>query len=498
MTDNINKKSTEKKKQSEMPVLVLDSFDTYTETSLAHLKWQLEIFFGDISTLDAAQVQEKIKELNAYENIGYLKPLEEEHVVILDEEKINTTEAEQVVLNGEFFWEHAAAGEATRLGLGTKYLLDLSKFTIEKIIELRKAEIEKDFKDAPEKKKELLKELNYHALLTQMGCKPSDLLPLNLGTRHMLQMVFDIKKLAKKHALDFHEVMKKQKTLIVLNEEAADEIINSWVTSRFFGFDCKNVFFMVQKSFHGIELKKGNLFYDKSHEKHKRLHNHGQMVMQKTQDKAIFTISQKGEKRYLNSKEFEKVLITAKDLLSYNVEDIDYLTGAVDWHSLALALDLGKKGYGMVMEVVAQNPHKPQVGGACFWDAKLERVVMIELNQLKGMTPGDIQHLNKNFNHYPNPVVSFRAVKAGKMHLHSDVKKSVDAEGNEKYYIYFCTPQGDINFHVKTAYVMRKNLKPISNWKSPATTPPAIKACYQQDKQPGFKEFAEDLLGRKL
>jgi hypothetical protein len=51
---------------------------------------------------------------------------------------------------------------------------------------------------------------------------------------------------------------------------------------------------------------------------------------------------------------------------------------------------------------------------------------------------------------------------------------------------------------VKTAYVMRKNLKPISNWKSPATTPPAVAACYKQDKQEGFREFVERVVGERF
>jgi hypothetical protein len=183
-------------------------------------------------------------------------------------------------------------------------------------------------------------------------------------------------------------------------------------------------------------------------------------------------------------------------MVSYNIEDIDYLTNSIDWHSLALCLELGKKGYGMAMEVVAQNPLRPQKGGAAFWDDKKKRVVMIEVNQLKDIKLEDIKYLNKNFNHYPNPVEAFRAVRTEGMHLHLDVKLATDDKGNPKYYIYFCTPQGDINFLVKTAYIMRKNLKPIANWKSPATTPPTVKACWLQDHQPGFKEFAEKTVGR--
>jgi len=63
---------------------------------------------------------------------------------------------------------------------------------------------------------------------------------------------------------------------------------------------------------------------------------------------------------------------------SYNIEDLDYLTGSLDFHSLGLVLELGEKGFRMVMEVVANNPLKPQKGGMLAWDPALERDVMIE------------------------------------------------------------------------------------------------------------------------
>lgn len=477
------------------PSLVLASFDTYMKSGLDQFKWHIKNFFDDHSELSAEHLKEKLEDINAYENLDDLTPIKEEHIVLLDEEKLDTSEAEQVVLNGEFFWEHAAAGEATRLGLGTKYLLKLSELPASKILKMITDEIDKDCKKDPEKAAKLKEGLSEEKLVEQMGGNPEDTLPLNLGTRHMLQMAYDLVKLAKKHGLDPEDVLKRQKLLMILNEGSADKIIAEFIDYNFFGFDQKNVHFMIQKSFHGIDLDAGEPFYDMSHDKHKRLHNHGQMVMQKTHDNVIFYIDSDKSERYLTSEEFEKVLAGTKDMVSYNIEDIEYLTNSIDWHSLALSLDLGKKGYGMTMEIVAQNPIKPQKGGACFWDDKKKRIVMIESNQLKGMKNEDIKHLNKNFNHYPNPSEAFKAVRAGKMHLHTDVKMMADKEGNPKYYIYFCTPQGDINFLVKTAYIMRKNLKPIANWKSPATTPPTVKACFDQDKQEGFKEFAENTLG---
>jgi hypothetical protein len=481
--------------KTDKPALVLTSFDTYMESGIEQFRWQLQNFFGD-NELEVEHVKEQLANLNAYENMAHLKPIKQEHIVILDEDKIDTKEAEAVVLNGEFFWEHAAAGEATRLGLGTKYTIDLSAFTTQKILDLIRSEIETDHKNDPETMKRKISEVGEENLVKQMGGAPQKLLPMNLGTRHMLQMAFDLTKLAKKNGKKPEEVLSKQRMLIILNETTADKIIDEFMRYNYFGFARKNVMFMIQKSFHGIDIKKGEPFYDMSHDKHKRLHNHGQMVMQKTHDNAIFYIDDDKSERYLRSEEFEKILASTKDMVSYNIEDIDYLTNAIDWHSLALCLELGKKGYGMTMEIVAQNPLKPQKGGAAFWDEKKKRIVMIESNQLRGIKLEDITHLNKNFNHYPNPALAFKAVRDGNMHLHTDVKMAADKSGNPKYYIYFCTPQGDINFLVKTAYIMRKNLKPISSWKSPATTPPMINGCFAQDAQPGFKEFAERYVGK--
>ena len=477
------------------PTLVLDSIETYKESTLKRLKWQVKDFFENHSAVEVSHFLEMVDNLNAYENINHLKPLSEEHVEMLDENRLDTKEAELTVLNGEVFWEHAAAGEATRLGLGTKYLLYLNELTVDKIVEMQQKEIEKDY-SGEEREKKLL-ELTRERVKELAGCESEDTLPLNLGTRHMLQLAFDIRKLAQKHSLDEEEVIGKQKNLVIMNEGTWEKIVEEWKKYKFFGFSRRNAYFMVQKSFHGIDVEKGEPFYDESHDGHKRLHNHGQMAMQKTHDDEIFRIGEDGNREYLKAAEFEKILSGMRDMLSYNIEDIKFLTNAIDYHSLALVLELGAQGYGMVMEIVGQNPLKPQKGGAAFYDEKLGRPVMIESNQLQGIKNEDITHLNKNFNHYPNPVKAFRALKSGEMHMHTTIKKVKDEGGEDRHYLYFCTPQGDINFHVKTAYVMRKVLKPIWNWKSPATTPPTVKACYMQDQQEGFKGFTEKMLGGK-
>jgi len=487
--------------------LHLDSFEEYRISVLRLMEEKLRNFYSKTEDITLSNIKRDEKEINAYPNFSFLKNLQPTDIQLLDDEKIDTTSAEKAVLEGKIFWEHTAAGEATRLGLGTKYLLNLSQFNLDDIIlQMRSealAELEKS-KLSSQKlvaaKKNLIKTINRTTVLDIAQNDPTKSQNLSLGNRHMLQMAFDIAKIAQKHGKNPTKILKKQTLLIVLNEQTAEEIIEEFKRFHFFGFSSKNTYFMIQRAFHGIYIKEGCLFYDHTTERNKRLHNHGQLVMQKAHNEVIFQVNPQktSQKKFLSNKKYEKLLARHLDLLSFNIEDLGYLTSAIDLPSLALALKLGKKNYAMVMEIVAQNPIKPQKGGACFFDSRLKKTVMIESNQLKNIKNEEIKHLNKNFNHYPNPVIAFRAVKEKGLPITFEVKSAFDQSGNKKDYLYPCPVQGDINFLVKTAFVMRKNLKPITSWKSPATTPLAIKAVFEQDNQPGFREFVKKVKTGKI
>ena len=168
------------------------------------------------------------------------------------------------------------------------------------------------------------------------------------------------------------------------------------------------------------------------------------------------------------------------DKISYNIEDLDYLTGSIDFAGLGLALELGQQGYNMVMEVVANNPQKPQKGGMLAWDPELARDVMVESFQLGDIANADIHYLNRNFNHYPQPCESWRRVGESGLPLPITVKDG---------FLYFQPVQGDINFLVRTAFFRRRELRPIRSLKSPASLPLALNRMYAQDCQPGFREF---------
>ena len=460
------------------------------QTALSAIEKDLSLFYDHESYIDYCLklAQDKLSsydtisgiknheaDINIYEKIDFLE--EPGNISILDKNCLTDSDyirAYKCILEGRLFSEHAAAGEATRLGLGAKYLINIAgELPVEKIAEIMIRE--RGSLVLPEE------------VLKKAGCYPEKLLPLALGTRHMLQFSFDIYKLAKTYGYDPKEVLLRQKMLVVLNEATVDKIIREFMINNFFGFQRENVLFMAQKKYHGINLVDGRFIYDKNAPK--RLHNHGQMVMQQTMDDQIFRVDKKGRRTYLTSWEFGETLKEMDDKISYNIDDLGYLIGSIDYDSLAFALKKGKNGCRMTMEVVSNDPENPQKGGMAAFDSLLGRDVMIEAFQLKGIKDHEIKYLNKNFNHYPEPYESWSILKERGLNMPVSVKNG---------YIYFQPVQGDINFLVSTEFFRRKALKPIKAWKSPATTPLAIKNMRMQDRQKGFKEYAEFFLGTRL
>ncbi len=453
-----------------MPVKVeTGSLEAYRESCLNILTERLA---GYDSVAAVAADEERI---NAYPRLDSLS--EPRDVVTLDAASLSPDELERAVecvLDGRFMAEHTAAGEATRLKLGTKYLINPFRvLTLERCLEMLSEE---------EGRQVTAEEF----LEISGGATPQDVMDLSLGLRHMLQMAFDLTLLARQAGRNPETVLENQWMLVILNETTAEEILGQFIADRFMGFAPERVLFMIQASFEGVNLENGRFFFDPNAPR--RLHNHGQMAMQTTAEGQVFRLEPDGRKIRLSRREMADVLARMDDKLSYNIEDLGYLTGAIDLEALALALKLSDQGFRMVMEIVANNPLKPQKGGLAAWDEELGRNVMIESFQLMGLPNEEIKYLNKNFNHYPRPLAAFEALAEG-------LPMPIAVKGD---YIYFQPVQGDLNFALPTAFVRRKELKPISNWKSAATTPAAIKAMAEQDRQPGFKDFCQDVLKRSL
>jgi hypothetical protein len=419
---------------------------------------------GHFSCMVEIAAQER--QLNRYPRLELLEPPRQ--VLVLEDgaAAARLVRSKAAVLRGEVLFEHAAAGEGTRLMLGPKYFLNLAQENVERLAHLLSQESGQIV--APK------------TVAEGLECPPQELLPLSLGSRHMLQLAFDLVKLARELGESPREALARQHLLIIISAEMLAHLEKEFYQWHFFGFNPRQVYFMVQESFHGLNLRDGKFFYDQHSPR--RLHNHGQMAMQQTMEQQIFSLEglHPRAKTCCSRAAVGDWLQGFSDKISYNIEDLDYLTDSIDFAGLGLALELGQQGYNMVMEVVANNPQKPQKGGMLAWDSELARDVMVESFQLGDIANADIRYLNRNFNHYPQPGESWRRVGEEGLPLPIAVKDS---------FLYFQPVQGDINFLVQTAFFRRRELRAIRSLKSPASLPLAINRMYAQDCQPGFREF---------
>lgn len=430
---------------------------------------------GHFSSL--GEIAAAASQINRYPRLERLEAPRLVHVLEEDRQyAARLDRAKAAVARGEILLEHAAAGEGTRLMLGAKYFLDIAQeLTVEGIAHLLSQESGRM--------------IDQEAVAAQLPCPPQDLLPLSLGARHMLQQAFDLEHLARELGEPPREVRSRQHLLVIIAHDMVAHIERDFYQWHFYGFRPDRVHFMIQESFHGINLNAGNFYYDVHTPR--RLHNHGQMVMQQTMDGQLFTIHDEHpwEKRCSPRGAVSQWLQGFADKISYNIEDLDYLTESLDFPGLGLALELGDQGCHMVMEVVANNPLKPQKGGMLAWDPELARDVMIESFQLGEMSNQEITYLNRNFNHYPRPWESWRRVGEVGLPMPISVKDG---------FLYYQPVQGDINFLVPTAFFRRQEMRPIRNLKSPATLPLAVNRMYAQDCQPGFREFVQRCREGKL
>ncbi|MDR2946775.1 MAG: hypothetical protein LBV79_08525 [Candidatus Adiutrix sp.] len=424
----------------------------------------------DFAGLRPVQVAARSEEYNAYPGLERLEP--PRSLIILEDRlsEAHRERARRAVLDGLIFWEHTAAGEATRLKLGPKYLIDpADRSGVMLAPDYLAGGLVEPIQAGGYDHGETINRLK--GLINQIR-------PLTLGARHLWQWAFEVTRLAKEYGLDPQTVLARQRTLLIVSEAAKDQIFAHVVQANFLGLKPENFFFMVQPGFHG--LTPGASGWDFDPATPQRLHNHGQMAMQKTMDGQILRLDSKARPQPLSRDDYFSLLAEAADLVSYNIEDLGYLTRALDFDTIGLALDLGDEGFGMTMEIVANNPERPIKGGSCAYDPALGRDVVIESFRLRGLAPSRISHLNKNFNHYPNPAQIFRKLHEEALFMPVNVADEA---------VYFQPVQGDLNFLARTAFITRRVPTAIRAWKAPQDTLAALEAMTAQDRQPGFAEF---------
>lgn len=438
----------------------------------AYIDYCLELTASKFASYESvSDLENNIAGLNCYDHIHSLK--DPEKIIVLEKKTLHRSDyikAWKCIMDGRVFSEHFAAGEATRLNLGTKYLINIPKdLTLNRIAELISMET-----------KTLIPGTG---IREQAGCDPADLLSLSLGIRHMLQYSHDIFNMSKALGYNPEQVLSKQKMLIIINETSADTIINDFIRHRFYGFSQQNIFFMIQESYHGISLENHEVVYNLGSPR--RLHNHGHIAIQQTMDNQIFHLSENGRLSYLSSDQFGEILTGMAIKVSYNIEDLDYLTRSIDTEGMALALKQNQQGVNMVMEVVPNNPDAPQKGGMAAYDPIVGQDVIIESFQLNGIDNHRIKFLNKNINFYPEPFVAWEKVGTKGLNMHVAVKEG---------FVYYQPVIGDINFLLKTAFFTRENATSIKAWKSAITTPLAITCMRRQDQQKQFNAYARSFV----
>jgi hypothetical protein len=438
-------------------LLELDSLDSYLASCLALVQERLPQARAIENAMEAEA------ELNRYPRLDSLQ--EPRDIFVADELSLDAGDiaAAEALLSGRVLLEHACAGEATRLGLGTKYLIDPRRDLVG---------------------------LTWESLLAQgpnFSVTPAELKPLSLGRRHMLQLAWDLWRLAEERGRDPVQALARQRLQIIVNERGAEDILADFRQAKFYGFDPAGVMFMVQRAFPG--LIPGEQGWRVDPESPRRLHNHGQMLLQTAMDCQLFRLDRYGHRLPVAWHDYAEFLAGLDDKISFNIEDLDYLAQSLDLTTLAAALKLGGQGVRMVIEVVTNNPLNPIKGGACYFDPVLARNVMIESFQLTDIGPADIRYLNKNVNHYPRPLAAMATLRE------RGISMPVAVKGR---HLYLQPVQGDLNFLLPTAFLHRKELTPIRAWKEAAHTPAALSAMAAQDARPGFLPWAASMLEEQL
>ncbi|MGB9613035.1 MAG: hypothetical protein ACPL4K_02505 [Candidatus Margulisiibacteriota bacterium] len=453
-----------------------------------------------LSSVTISEVQKNLRQISYYPNLEKLRFVPESgEIITITKESVsnqNLRSAIDAFAKGEILTEDTAAGEATRLGMGSKWGLtpiDLAQTYINLSYEAKKLSGSpnalKDFRNKNNLSEEQVKELLSinEEDLAKLREKALQLLPISLGVRHKLQYVYDLISLASRQGLNTEDVLKSQWVLTILNEENFIPIIRETVKFNYFGLDSSRALFMIQPSHPGIEITTEGLNF--SPHAPWRLWNHGDIPILSTMDNQIFTtrfnLYGEIERKYLKADQFEEILASVSVKVSYPIEDLGYLTQALDINKIALAFALGKQGYRMIMEVTQQKD-PPQKGGFWAYDEKLKRGVIIESDWggdlVNDSSLAKIKYLNRNFNIFPNPVEVWRKVREEGLPVHLAVKDG---------YLYLAPPQGDQNFLVQTAFIQPENIAPIENLKTKADIPKALEAMEKQDNQKGFKELAQ-------
>ncbi len=471
-----------------MKIICLDTLATYQQSMAEAIQHDLESVFGpNLMGIDLDRVKEKNAQVLNHPWIdSAIMDFDPSLLHVFCPDNINPQLAIKAILSGDVVMEHTAAGEATRLGLGTKYTLTPTGI-VEAI--LTNSVFRKKHTDAEAKRLNTLTESAKEETLRIA----KRLTSFSIGTRKIAKVSFDIADLAKKNGHDPREVLFKQTQILILNEATSAQILEEMSDFHFLGFNPENVYFMVQRSMEGYSLTQGKVVIDRDSDK--LLHNHGGMRMQQVMDQQFFRLLPSGEREYLPFDHILEMFSNKKILISNNVEDLDQLeVHSIDAYSISLGLELGQEGYEMIMTSVGQKT-PPQKGGF-FAYIPGHGLACFESDQHPGLNSNDpaelekIKYLNKNVNMFPNPAKMFTSLKENDLPTHATVK------GYTHKAIYPQTPQGDLNFILKTQVIIEENVSKIRNLKAQSDLLDTVKTMEAQENNVEFMAWLHQFVPR--
>lgn len=337
--------------------------------------------------------------------------------------------------------------------------------------------------------------------------------PYSLGVRHMLAYTYAIAKLADEYGMDRDTALKNQTVFIITNPEIDGDIREEFERWNYFGLDKDKVFFMASEAYPAIVLgTNGDLQVDATV---MATHNHGTARLQTSMDNIWSPVHTPG--RMVATPTIRSIYEKAANLQSLNIEDVSYLSNALDLYAMMIASGMVAdeyKDFGMIMDVVGQNPLKAQKGGILALDPTFDnngdRLTMIEaftaypeyyhwddkVAEQLGLYK-KFEWLNLNNNNYPNPVKMFDHLRTYGIPAYPEVKET----GQGVKYIRNECPQGELAHFLPTVFVARmeqytgrRQPEPVEilSVKVSEHIPLGLSAFLRQDDMQGFLAFAKE------
>jgi len=265
-------------------------------------------------------------------------------------------QARELLLSGGYAPQFLFSGAATRLGLGSMYVVDLRTLA-EEIRSRRHGLVLESFEGLPQP---------FRSAITGA---PVPRFSLGLGPRQLLEYRSRLETLAAAAGVSPERAVRAAAFVLHLGQRSEEAVLDDLVENDFYGFDPDKALFLTQPMGHGLLFKEGGLVQDP--ESVRLPAGHGYPMAQLFQRGTGFRLDAAGRRRPLDGTVEEELRRLGVKLLgSHRVNDLDRLeAAAADPVRLGLGLELmgdlddPGSGHNFIVELV-DNP-KNQKGG--FW-----------------------------------------------------------------------------------------------------------------------------------